>query len=186
MMANLIKDDVTNVLDITAVCYFGYPFVVGQCNTVDEAERAIEIAREVTGKPPIPYLMKKGAETDCNPALDLAISTEVTARLVADKKIFATNVVVKSIQCEVVLLGVLGSKESILAAIDHANKVNGVKKIRSFLVSTDTGRSWDSVFKSMGEMTKGSDNTVFVEDGSPLPSVKKEEPPTTEENTIPQ
>lgn len=157
IMAELIQDDMTNLLDITAQCYFGYPFIVGECNNLEEAQRAIEIARRITDKEPIPFLMKKGAGEDCNPAINLKIATEVKARLVADKKIFATNVVVKSIQCQAVLLGVLGSKEAILAAIEHAENVGGVKTVKSFLVSTDTGRSWDSVFKAMGK--KAADTT---------------------------
>ncbi len=150
IMAELVKDDMTNILDITAECYFGYPFIVGECNNLEEAQRALEIARRITEKEPIPFLLKKGAGEDCNPAMNLKISTEVKARLLADKKIFATNVVVKSVQCQAVLLGVLGSKEAILASIDHSEKVDGVKSVHSFLVSTDTGRSWDSVFKAMG------------------------------------
>ncbi len=157
IMTELVKDDMTNVLDVTAECYFGYPFVVGECNNLEEAQRIMDIAQKITEKSPIPYLVKKGAAKDCNPVLNLKISTEVKARLVADKKIFATNVVVKSVQCKIVLLGVLGSKESILAAIEHSEKVEGVKEVHSFLVSTDTGRSWDSVFKAMGK--NASDKT---------------------------
>ena len=157
IMTELVKDDMTNLLDVTAECFFGYPFVVGECNNLEEAQRIMDIAQRITEKQPIPYLVKKGGVEDCNPALNLKISTEVKARLVADKKIFATNVVVKSVQCQVVLLGVLGSKESILAAIEHSEKVEGVKTVHSFLVSTDTGRSWDSVFKAMGK--KAADKT---------------------------
>ena len=161
IMTELIKDDVTNILDVTAECFFGYPFVVGECNTLDEAQRIMDIAEKITGKQAIPYLLKKGGGDDCNPALNLKIATEVKARLVADKKIFATNVVVKSVQCQAVLLGVLGSKEYILAAIEHSENVGGVKKVQSLLVSTDTGRSWDSVFKAMGAMAgKSDDNTI--------------------------
>lgn len=166
IMAELIKDDMTNLLNVTAECFFGYPFVVGECNNLEEAQRIIEIAQRITEKQPIPFLMKKGGDDDCNPALNLKISTEVKARLLADKKIFATNVVVKSIQCQAVLLGVLGSKEAILAAIEHSEKVDGVKKVHSFLVSTDTGRSWDSVFKAMGkDASDSTDNAITSSDG---------------------
>jgi hyperosmotically inducible protein len=171
LMARLIEDDVTRILDVTAVCYFGYPFVVGQCETLDEAQRIMDIAWEVTGKPAVPYLLKKGEGEDCNPALNLEMAYETTARLTADKKIFATNVTVKTVQCHVVLLGVLGSKESILAAIEHAKKVFGVQKVQSFLVSTDTGRSWEAVLESIGEMAKGSGDAPLHEtNDTPAPA----------------
>lgn len=156
MTAKLLEDNVTNLLDVTAVCYFGYPFVIGQCETIEEAQRIMDIAQEVTGKPAVPYLLKKGNDDDCNPAINIEIAYETQARLAADKKIFATNVTVKAIQCQIVLLGVLGSKESILATIDHAKKVSGAKKVQSFLVSTDTGRSWEAVFESLGDIVKDS------------------------------
>ncbi|MBU1172223.1 MAG: BON domain-containing protein [Proteobacteria bacterium] len=165
MMAKLLEDDVTRLMDVSAVCYFGYPFVVGQCSTLDEAQRIMDIAQEVTGKPAVPYLLKKGEEEDCNPAINLEVAYETMARLTADKKIFATNVTVKSVQCQVVLLGVLGSKESILAAIEHAKSVSGTKKVQSFLVSTDTGRSWDAVFESIGKMATDSEKEPLMNEG---------------------
>lgn len=165
IMAELIKDDMTHLLNVTAECFYGYPFVVGECNNLEEAQRIIEIAERITEKQPIPFLMKKGGDDDCNAALNLKISTEVKARLLADKKIFATNVVVKSIQCQAVLLGVLGSKEAILAAIEHSEKVDGVKKVHSFLVSTDTGRSWDSVFKAMGKEASNTTDDAITASG---------------------
>lgn len=169
--AKLLEDDVTHLLDVTAVCYFGYPFVVGQCSTVDEAQRIVDIAHEITGKPVVPYLLKKGQEVeDCNAALNLELAYETMARIAADKKIFATNVTVKAVQCEVVLLGVLGSKEAILATIEHAKSVGGVKKVQSFLVSTDTGRSWEAVFESIGEMAGNSNEPRLIdEEGATAP-----------------
>lgn len=163
IMAKLVEDDVTNLLDVTAVCYFGYPFVVGQCDTIEEAQRVMEIAQEVTGKPAVPYLLKKGEEEDCNPAINIEIAYETQARLASDKKIFATNVTVKAVQCQIILLGVLGSKEAILAAIDHAKDVSGAKKVHSFLVSTDTGRSWEAVMESLGEMIDNTDEPEKIE-----------------------
>ncbi|GAB6094449.1 hypothetical protein JCM14469_07010 [Desulfatiferula olefinivorans] len=184
LTARLVEDDVTRILDVTAVCYFGYPFVVGQCETLDEAQRIMDIAWEVTGKPAVPYLLKKGEGEDCNPALNLEMAYETTARLAADKKIFATNVTVKTVQCQVVLLGVLGSKEAILAAVEHAKKVTGVQKVQSFLVSTDTGRSWEAVLESIGEMVKESENAPLKEGNTPpAPAVADPPPPVPETGT---
>lgn len=161
MMAEILEDDLTNLLDISAKCYFGYPFVVGECNTLDEAERVVEIAKKVTGKPVIPYLLKKDADEKCNPAYDLKITAEITARLVADKKIFATNIYVKSVQCQAILLGVAGSKEAIKVIIHHAKSAEGVKEVHSFLVETGTGRSWESVFESIAEMVPKSEEKIL-------------------------
>lgn len=173
IMAKLIEDDVTHLLDVSAVCYFGYPFVVGQCSTIDEAQRIMDIAQEVTGKPAVPYLLKKGEEEDCNPAINLEVAYETMARITTDKKIFATNVTIKSVQCQVILLGVLGSKESILATIAHAKSVSGVKKVQSFLVSTDTGRSWEAVLESIGDMAKDSEQSPLLDESQNIPPADK-------------
>jgi len=176
-MEKFLEEDATKLLDITAKCYFGFPFVVGQCKTLEEAGRVVEIAREVTGNPVVPYILKKGDDDEkCNIAMNLKITTELNARLAADKKIFSTNIFVKTVQCHVVLLGVVGSKEAVKAAMVRAKNVGGVKEIRSYLVSTDTNRSWDSVFKTISEMAGESEKQPFEPSQKPAPELpaKKE------------
>lgn len=163
MMEKILQDDVTKLLDITAKCYLGYPFVVGQCKTIPEAERIVAIAREVTGKPVVPYILKKQEVEGCNVALNLKITTEINARLAADKQIFATNIFVKSVQCRVVLLGVVGSDKAIDAAVQHAKNTGGVKKVVSFLVSTGSNRSWETIIATVSEMTRAAGD----EEGDP-------------------
>lgn len=155
IMADILADDLTKVLDISVKCYFGFPFVVGQCRTLEEAGRVVEIAQRISGRPVVPYIVKKGEkEEDCNLAMNLKITTEINARLIADKKIFATNIFVKTVKCTPVIMGVAGSEETIKAILRHAKRTAGVKDIRSFLVSTGTNRSWDSVFKTISEMAQ--------------------------------
>ena len=158
IMAEILADDVTKVLDISVKCYFGFPFVVGQCKTLDEAGKVVEICRRISGKPVVPYIVKKGEKEDgCNIAINLKITTEINARLVADKKIFASNIFVKTVNCTPVLMGVTGSEEISKTIIKHAENTGGVKDVRSFLVATGTNRSWDSVVKAIGSMAENTD-----------------------------
>lgn len=166
MVEEILADDITMVLDVSAKCYYGYPFIVGQCETLAEAERLVAIAREVTGKPPVPYILKKGDERFCTIADNLRITTELNARLVADSAIFATNIFVKSVQCHAVLLGVVSSEKAMQAAEYHARHTPGVKKVRSFLVATGTGRSWEAVMDAIAEMTM-KDDEELLQDESP-------------------
>lgn len=166
LMEKILADDVTMVLDVSAKCYYGYPFIVGQCDTLGEAERLVTIARQVTGKPPVPYILKKGDERFCAITDDLRITTELNARLVADSAIFSTNVYVKSVQCHAVLLGVVGSDRAVQAAEYHARHTPGVKKVRSFLLSTGTGRSWESVLDTIAEMAMKDDEELITDDQS--------------------
>ncbi len=159
IMAEILADDLTKALDISVKCYYGFPFIVGQCKTLDEAGKVVEIAKRLSGKPVIPYLVKKGEKVDgCNIAINLKITTEINARLIADKKIFASNIFVKTVNCTPVLMGVTGSDEISKTIINHAKNTGGVKDVRSFLVSTDTNRSWDSVIKAIGDLAGSTEN----------------------------
>lgn len=155
IMKEILADDMTKLLDVTVKCYFQFPFVVGHCRTLEEAGRVVEIARRLSGNPVVPYLVKKGEkEEDCNMALNLKITAEINARLVGDKKIFASNIYIKTVNCTPVIMGVAGSKETIKAILRHAKSTGGVKEIRSFLVETGSNRSWDSVIKSITAMSE--------------------------------
>jgi len=164
IMEEILADDITMVLDVSAKCYYGYPFIVGQCDTLEEAERLVSIAREVTGKPPVPYILKKKDEQFCTIADNLRITAELNARLVADSAVFSTNILVKSVQCHAVLLGVVSSDRAMEAAEYHAHHTPGVKKVRSFLVATGTGRSWEAVMDAIAEMTIKEDDALITED----------------------
>jgi hyperosmotically inducible protein len=149
ILAEFLKDDATKILNVTPKCYFGFAFLVGECETLDDAARVVEIAREITKKPVIPFLMKKENEEKCNLAENLRITTEINVRLLAEKKIFATNLFVKTVQCKPVLMGIVGSKEAETIAINHARSVTGVEEVISLIGYTGTNRSWDQVFKSL-------------------------------------
>jgi hyperosmotically inducible protein len=65
----------------------------------------------------------------------VTITSQVKTKLIGDKEIWSTNVDVKTVQCNVVLLGVVGSKKEIDKAIAHTKSVKGVRGIKSFLRS---------------------------------------------------
>jgi hyperosmotically inducible protein len=54
-------------------------------------------------------------------------------QLIADEDISSTNFEVKSLQCHIVLLGLVGSNIQIREAIAHANSVEGIRSVKSFL-----------------------------------------------------
>lgn len=166
IMKDILTDDVTKLLDISVYCYFGFPFVVGKCETLEEAGKVVEIAKNISGKPVVPYIVKKGEEDDdCNMAVDLKITAELQARFVADPKIFESNFAIRTVNCTPVIMGIAGSKDTIKAIIKHAQSTGSVKDYRSFVVDTGTNRSWDSVFNSITEMAKtGSDETIRTND----------------------
>jgi len=81
------------------------------------------------------YLLPKKKGDCCETSDNLAIIAKVKARLIKDKEIWSTNIKVKSVQCNVVLLGIVGSKAEIHKIIDHIKSVEGVRSVKSFLKS---------------------------------------------------
>jgi hyperosmotically inducible protein len=57
----------------------------------------------------------------------------VDAKLIADDRIWSTNVDVKAVQCNVVLLGIVGTQQEISRSVAHARSVPGVRSVRSYL-----------------------------------------------------
>jgi len=81
------------------------------------------------------HLLPKKRDDLCGTSDNIAIVGQVKASLIKDKDIWSTNVKVKSVQCNVVLLGIVGSEGEISRAISHAKNVEGVRSVRSFLKS---------------------------------------------------
>jgi hyperosmotically inducible protein len=65
--------------------------------------------------------------------VNLELTAAAKGKLIKDKSIWSTNVDVKTVQCNIVLVGLVGSKEEINKAVAHAKSVEGAKSVKSFL-----------------------------------------------------
>ena len=130
----LLDDDAIKFLDISPFCYDGHVYLVGEYGTGKEKERALEIANHVPGVKSVTYyLLRKGNEDTCGWTDNLEIGAKIRAELIGDRDISSTNVDVKAIQCHVVLLGIVGSREEVAKVIAHAKSVAGVRGVTSYL-----------------------------------------------------
>ena len=136
ILEGFVKDDTIKTLDISAACFDGHVYLAGEYETEKQKNRAIEVAKKTDGvKDVTTYLLRKKKDDSCGIDDNVAITAKVKGNLIKDKDIWSTNVEVKSIQCNVVLLGIVGSKEEIQKAILHAKSVEGVRSVKSFLRS---------------------------------------------------
>jgi hyperosmotically inducible protein len=132
-----LEDSDVKALDISAYCYNGHVFLVGEYDRAQQKERAIKIAEGVQGVKSVQtYILPKRKNDSCGLSENLAIRAKVDAKLVADKEIWSTNIDVKVVQCHVVLMGIVKSKKEITRAVTHARSVEGVRGVVSFLKST--------------------------------------------------
>ncbi len=131
-------DEHIKSLDISTGCYRGHVYLVGEYDKEIQKERAIKIAQSVEGVKNVTiYLLPKKKGDLCGTDENLGITAKVKLKLVKDKDIWSTNIDIKSVQCNVVLYGLVGSKKEIEKAIAHAKSVEGVRSVKSFLKSVN-------------------------------------------------
>lgn len=132
-----LEDNDVKALDISAYCYNGHVYLAGEYDRAPQKERAIMIAKGVEGVRSVhTYILPKKKNDTCGTSDNLAIRGKVDAKLVADKDIMSTNIDVKVVQCNVVLLGIVKTSREITRATAHAKSVEGVRSVTSYLKST--------------------------------------------------
>jgi len=129
-----LEDNDTKILDISVFCYRGEVYLVGEYEQEQQKDRAVKIAGDASGVRSVhTYLVPKKEDKTCTASDKLTIQTKINAKLVADMDIWSTNIDVKVVQCDVVLLGVVDSQKTIDRAIAHVKSVEGVREITSYL-----------------------------------------------------
>ena len=129
-----VDDPKIKVLDISPECYEGHVYLVGEYGTQAEKDRAIELAKKTEGvKKVTAYILPKKKDDPCGTKVNLTITAKVKAALIRDTSIWSTNIEVKTVQCNVVLLGIVGTKDEVNKSISYAKGVEGVHEVVSYL-----------------------------------------------------
>jgi hyperosmotically inducible protein len=120
--------------DISTYCYNGHVYLVGEYDTVDQKNQAVKLAREVEGvKSVTDYFLPKKKDDTCGTTANLKLLTKVKVELIGDKNISSTQIEVKALQCNIILLGLVSSDDEIKNAISLAKAVEGVRSVKSFV-----------------------------------------------------
>lgn len=132
-----LKDETIKFLDFNVGTYEGVVYLYGEYENRDQIKRAVEIANSIVGVKSIStYFLPKSRRGECGVTDNVEINARLTKELVADKRIWSTNVDVEVIQCNIVLLGVVGSQEELQAVLEHAKATPGARSVKSFLTVT--------------------------------------------------
>ncbi len=127
-------DEKIKYFDISTYCYNGHVYLVGEYDTLDQKSQAVKLAGEVEGvKSVTDYFLPKKKDDTCGTTANLKLLTKVKTKLIGDKEISSTRIEVKTLQCNIILLGLVGSEDEIKKAISHAKAVEGVRSVESFL-----------------------------------------------------
>ena len=129
-----LKDDLIKYMDFDAAVYDGHAYILGEYESQAQVTRAMQIARSVDGVRALTtYMLPKKDDDLCGTSDNLLIYGKVKKELIGDENVHSTNVNTKVIQCNVVLLGIVGPQAEISRAIAHAKGVEGVRSVQSFL-----------------------------------------------------
>ncbi|WP_321403625.1 BON domain-containing protein [Maridesulfovibrio sp.] len=134
IMKKYLDDDDVSVMGIEPYTFAGHVYLVGEYENLGQKSKAISIAENVEGVTNVTqYLLLKKELPDCGTTENLSILADVKSSLIGDGDIWSTNVEVKVVQCQVVLLGLVGSESEINKSITHAKNTEGVRKVKSYL-----------------------------------------------------
>jgi len=138
ILTKFINDDLVKAQDISIFCYDGHVYLVGEYELKQQKKRSLEIARTVEGvKSVTAYLTPRSLNGSCGLLDNLAITTKVRIKLIGDKDILSTNVDVETVNCTVVLLGIVGSRQEIEKVVAHARNVTGIHGVKAFLKTAE-------------------------------------------------
>jgi len=130
----LVADDTVKALDIAVFSFLGKVYLVGEYESVAQVDKATALAKATEGvRTVIASLLPKKDDPECGWTDNVALEAKVKTSLVGDESISATNIEVESVQCNVVLLGLVAYKEIIPKAVRHAKGVESVRSVRSYL-----------------------------------------------------
>ena len=128
------EDEKIKYFDISTYCYNGHVYLVGEYDTVDRKNQAVKLAGEVKGvKSVTDHFLPKKKDDTCGTTTNLKLFTKVKTALIGDKNISSTQIEVKALQCNIILLGMVDSSDDIKKAISHAKSVEGVRSVKSYL-----------------------------------------------------
>ena len=129
-----LGDEKVKYFDVSTYCYNGHVFLVGEYDTAVQKNQAVKLAKEVKGvKSVTDYFLPKKDNDTCGTVTNLELLGKVNADLIGDMDISSTRIEVKALQCNIVLLGLVGSEAVIKKAVSHAENVQGVRSVKSFL-----------------------------------------------------
>jgi len=135
--AKFREDERVRPLELSAFSYNGRVYIVGQYDSTKQKTRAVRIARQTPGvKSVTAHVLPRRLLPKCGTFDTAALEVRVKGHLIADEHVRATNVKVESLQCNIVLLGIVETRKEASQAVACAKNVEGVRSVTSYLRST--------------------------------------------------
>jgi len=135
--AKFSEDERVRSLELSAFSYNGRVYIVGQYDSTKQKTRAVRIAKQIPGvKSVTAHVLPRRLLPKCSTFDTAALEVRVKGHLITDENIRATNVKVESLQCNIILLGIVETRKEASQAVACAKNVEGVRSVTSYLKST--------------------------------------------------
>lgn len=129
-----LADDEVKYLDMSPYSYLGRVYLVGEYDTTRQIGRAKTIAASVDGVRSVTtYLLPKREKDYCGTTDNLSIQAKLDKDLQVDTEVTGTNVDTTVVQCNIVLLGLVGSSAEKARAEQIAAGIADARSVKSFL-----------------------------------------------------
>lgn len=106
----LANENLFNSLSLGVESFYGFVYLIGEFKTKENLRRAINYAKSVSGVRKVTAYVKFENQRDrCTFTDDLMILSKVKTALFADKGVIGSNVHVHTLQCKVIVLGIVAN-----------------------------------------------------------------------------
>lgn len=127
--AALIKNNLSNAMDISVYSFYRNVFLVGEASPAMQA-KALAIARSYKPKSVTPHWFQTGK----GERSDFMLATDLRAALIGTRGLSSTRIDTQVNAGHVVLLGVVHDDQEKQLAINTARKIKGVISVTSYLM----------------------------------------------------
>ncbi|MBI9079829.1 MAG: BON domain-containing protein [Pseudodesulfovibrio sp.] len=132
--AELYKHKEIRATQITAHCYFGKLYLVGEYDSQEQLKQIYECVNKVKDKRAvISRLYLKEDQDEQNFFSKQAMYADIRTQLTADFEVTSSPIDVEIVQDDIILLGVISDKEERNRIMAHAFNTDGVNRVISYL-----------------------------------------------------
>ncbi|WP_320005878.1 BON domain-containing protein [Maridesulfovibrio sp.] len=136
IQSQILDEKGLNILDLSTYAYNGHVYVVGEYDEKEDFNRIRKIVRKNKKVNSLTTYLFAEDENACSKADDYMIQMAIKSALLTDNSVWGANIAVKSVQCNVILVGRVASINEAIAAKRIAMDTEGVKGVKSFIRST--------------------------------------------------
>ncbi|NDV22590.1 BON domain-containing protein [Desulfovibrio sp. JC022] len=136
IQSDILNEKKLNIMDLSTYSYNGHVYVVGEYDEKEDFQLIRKIVKKNKKVNSLTTYLFAEKENTCDKTDDYMIQMAVKSALLNDDSVWGANVAVKSVQCNVVLMGRVASINEAVNAKQIAASIDGVKGVKSFIRST--------------------------------------------------